>query len=198
MNGKRFKFSLITLLLTACTFNSPLPATITPLPSPTRPATRTPVVSNPFLTLTFEVLTPIIPQTSTEGAQTEVATPTICKDVAVTVEDTAKGDVLHISRCTDGWSFISPPVAKGGYGVGPDGKFVLYCTNDGYLYGIRIGDPNFRFLENIKTKMPAFRSGKNILLVITFKAGEIQLTAKISDHISGQSLDVKVPLFLSE
>ena len=62
-----------------------------------------------------------------------------CPGIVITVTDTKKGDILHILRCEDGLAYDLGPLAKGVYAVGPNGKFLVYVTLDGFIYAARIG-----------------------------------------------------------
>jgi hypothetical protein len=91
---------------------------VTPLPSPTlRPATAT-IPSVIIGTLT--------------------ATP-IPSTVTVQIENTPKGDYLNISRSTDNLKYRLGPIASGAYAIGPNDNFLIYCTNDGYVYAAKLG-----------------------------------------------------------
>jgi len=70
-------------------------------------------------------------------------TPTLqwaaCPGIVITLTDTKKGDMLHILRCEDGLEYDLGPLAKGVYAVGPNDKFLVYITIDGFIYAARIG-----------------------------------------------------------
>jgi hypothetical protein len=119
-----------------------------------------------------------------------------CSDVTVTVSDTSKGDILHIEGCPN-WTYDSPPLAKGEYALSPNGKFLVYCTNNGDLYTIRFGESSPRFIENLRKKMIVFRNG-DVSLIITIYEGENQYFANIMDQYSGQNVNVKIPLSVSQ
>jgi len=73
------------------------------------------------------------------------ATPTqqwsACPGIVVTLTDTDAGDMLHILRCEDGLEYDLGPLAKGVYAVGPNDKFLVYVTIDGFVHASKIGDP---------------------------------------------------------
>jgi len=48
--------------------------------------------------------------------------------------------MLHVLRCEDGLEYDLGPLAKGFYAVGPNDKFLVYVTIDGFVYASRIGD----------------------------------------------------------
>jgi hypothetical protein len=142
--------------------------------------------------------TPTQPQPPTEIISTSVPMPTPCSEITITMTDTSKGDILHIERCSDGWAYDSPLIAKGVYGVAPNNKFLVYCSNDGYVYAVRFGDSNFRLIENIRKKMSIFLKNEDVSLSIIFIAGEYQYWVKITDRVSGQSTQVKIPFKISQ
>jgi len=67
----------------------------------------------------------------------------------ITLTDTKKGDMLHILRCEDGLEYDLGPLAKGVYAVGPNDKFLVYVTIDGFIYAARIGDLYLKNLFNL-------------------------------------------------
>ena len=72
-----------------------------------------------------------------------------CPGIVITQTDTLKGDILHILRCEDGLEYDLGPLAKGVYGVGPNDKFLVYVTLDGFIYAARIGDLYLNNLYNL-------------------------------------------------
>ncbi len=123
--------------------------------------------------------------------------PTTCPEITITLLDTPKGDILHVERCLDGWKFDSPPFAKGEYSLAPNENFLIYCTNVGDLYAIRFRDSKTISLENLRKEMPVFHTG-DVSLSIFIYQGENQFFARITDRISGQNVDVKIPLSVSQ
>lgn len=164
-----------------------LPTIFSPSPQNFESYTSTPVSSTPTPTL--------IP---TEIISTSVPIPTVCPEITITITDTPKGDILHIERCSDGWKYDTSPIAKGAYGLAPNNKFIIYCTNTGDVYAVKIGDPNFKFIETIRKRMPIFHKNDDVSLIITFILGENQYWAKIADQISRQNTTVKIPLKISQ
>ncbi len=121
-----------SVMLTVTAFYASSPTlTLTPMPS----ATFTP---SPTPTLFF--------------APTATSTPQwlACPGIVVTLTDTKKGDMLHILRCDDGLEYDLGPLAKGVYAVGPNDKFLVYVTIDGYIFAARIGDPYMYNLYDLK------------------------------------------------
>jgi hypothetical protein len=111
----------VMLTVTAMSASLPTP-TLTPKPSAT-------FTSSPTATLFF-----VPTATST---QQWVA----CPGIVVTVTDTQKGDMLHILRCEDGFEYDLGPLAKGVYAVGPNDRFLVYVSADGFVYASKIGEP---------------------------------------------------------
>jgi hypothetical protein len=72
-----------------------------------------------------------------------------CPGIVITLTDTKKGDMLHILRCEDGMEYDLGPLAKGVYAVGPNDKFLVYVTIDGFIYAARIGDLYMHNLYNL-------------------------------------------------
>lgn len=105
---------------------------------PTSTLTPTPLATfTPSPTTTLFVIVP----TSTPTQQWLA-----CPGIVVKVTDTKKGDILHILRCEDGLEYDLGPLAKGVYAVGPNDKFLVYVTVDGFVYASRIGD---RYMYNL-------------------------------------------------
>jgi hypothetical protein len=109
--------------LTVTAMSASLP---TPTPTPVPSATFTP---SPIPTLFFA-------PTATSTQQWLA-----CPGIVVTLTDTKKGDMLHILRCEDGLEYDLGPLAKGVYAVGPNDKFLVYVTIDGFIYASKIGEP---------------------------------------------------------
>jgi hypothetical protein len=113
-----------SVMLTVTAFYASVPtSTLTPTPSAT---------FTPSPTTTLFVIVPTLTPTQQWLA---------CPGIVVSVTDTKKGDILHILRCEDGFEYDLGPLAKGVYAIGPNDKFLVYVTIDGFIYGARIGDP---------------------------------------------------------
>jgi hypothetical protein len=153
-----FFATMIMFLLNACIFGiskdesnisptltSELPVlpteTVTPVASPTSTSSSTPA-STPLVTLLPS------PTVTLVFAPTFTPTPqwSTCPGIVITQTDTKKGDMLHILRCEDGLEYDLGPLAKGVYAVGPNDKFLVYITSDGFIYAAKIGD---RYLNSI-------------------------------------------------
>jgi len=146
-----FFIAIVVFLLNACN----LPVTNSDLNlTPNIPSIETSVMltvtayyaSVPTSTLTTMPTATFTPSpTTTLFVIVPTLTPTqqwlACPGIVVSVTDTKKGDMLHILRCEDGFKYDLGPLAKGVYAVGPNNKFLVYVTIDGYIYAAKIGDP---------------------------------------------------------
>lgn len=117
-----------------------------------------------------------------------------CTEVTVTMTDTPMGEVLHIQQCSN-WSYDTTPLSKGVYALSPEKKYVIYCTNAGDIYMIKVGNSDLVFIENLKVKMSAFQI-EDVLLKITFSQDDLHHYALIHDQISGQEETVKIPPYM--
>ena len=109
-------------------------------PVPTFTATPIPTVVPTFTVTLFNSIMPTI-----------TSTPqwTGCPGIVVTVDDTKKGDILHILRCDDGLEYQLGPLAKGVFAIGPNNNFLIYVSLDGFVYAARIGDRYLNTLYNL-------------------------------------------------
>ena len=124
-----------SVMLTVTAFYASVPtSTLTPTPSAT---------FTPSPTMTLFVIVPTLTPTQQWLA---------CPGIVVSVTDTKKGDMLHILRCEDGLEYDLGPLAKGVYAVGPNDKFLVYVTIDGFVYASRIGDPYLYNLYDLKNE----------------------------------------------
>jgi len=100
--------------------------------------------SLPTSTLTPTASVTPMPSPTTTLLFAPTVTPTqqwlACPGIVITVTDTKKGDKLHILRCEDGVEYDLGPLAKGVYAVGPNDKFLVYVTADGFIYASKIGE----------------------------------------------------------
>ena len=111
---------------------------------PTSTLTPTPLATfTPSPTMTLFVVVPTLTPTQQWLA---------CPGIVVSVTDTKKGDMLHILRCEDGLEYDLGPLAKGVYAIGPNDKFLVYVTIDGFIYAARIGDPYLHNLFDLKNE----------------------------------------------
>lgn len=107
------------------------PALIITTPTVDSTATLVPTIVPTFtVTLFHNVMPTVTPTPQWTG----------CPGIVVNVDDTKKGDILHILRCEDGLEYDLGPIAKGVFAVGPNNKFIIYVSNDGLVYAARIGD----------------------------------------------------------
>ena len=108
-------------------------------------------LSTPTLTPTPSVTPMPSPTATLLFAPTATSTQQwlACPGVVITLTDTKKGDILHILRCEDGLKYDLGPLAKGFYAVGPNDKFLVYVTMDGFIYAARIGDTHMYNLYDL-------------------------------------------------
>jgi hypothetical protein len=143
-----FFITFTTSLLNACNLGvtkpeSNLPPTLSS-EIPVIPENTVMPVSSPTSTLTATPFPAIAPSATVTLFYNPTITSTpqwsACPGIVITLTDTKKGDMLHILRCEDGLEYNLGPLAKGVYAVGPNDKFLVYVTLDGFIYAARIGD----------------------------------------------------------
>jgi hypothetical protein len=96
-------------------------------------ATATPIPLTPTPTIQPTATIPLI----IFGTFTPTLIPST---VTVSVENTAKGDYLNISRSSDNLEYRLGPIASGAYAIGPNDNYLIYCTNGGDVYAVKFGD----------------------------------------------------------
>ena len=136
--------------MTSCTlFSALIPAptaTRTTIPTLTALPTLTPQQLQFPQTPTLEPATATIPVVIME---TPTVTP-VPSTVTVKIETTAKGTYLVISRSTDNLNYTLGPLADGAYVIGPNDKFLVYCTNGGTVLAARLGQPYLTKIGSVK------------------------------------------------
>jgi hypothetical protein len=158
---KHLLFPLIigALLLGAC--NMPMEAPVTPTSTlPVEMIVQTRVAAIPTNT---QFPTPIMP-TATVTPLVFPPTPTLTLfydstvtatlslvdcPLIITKTDTKEGDMLHILRCEDKMEYDIGPFAKGIYAIGPNQKFIVYVTDNGYVFVGSIGNRNMVRAANL-------------------------------------------------
>ena len=100
-------------------------------------ATETPSVSND-----------IVPNNTTFPTVTPLPGSIACTGSTIHIEDTTSGDFLY--TCYGGWEYKFGPLEKGGYAMGPNGKFFVYATNSGYVYAARLDDTSLTPIGKVK------------------------------------------------
>jgi hypothetical protein len=148
------------------------------------------MVQTPAPKPTQKIVNTIVPTKKISPANTTV--PSSCTTVAVTLEDTPSGDVLHIQQCSN-WKYDLPELAKGVYALDPHQRYVVYCANTGYVYFIKVGDANSLFVENLKEKMP-YLNWQYDLPEISFYENGLNHSVIFRDRISGKQVALVVPL----
>ena len=144
-----FFITVVIFLLNACSPGAPEPDSgLSPINSVETAVAFTLTArsaSLPTSTLTPTASVTPMPSPTTTLLFAPTVTPTQqwlgCPGIVITVTDTKKGDKLHILRCEDGLEYDLGPLAKGVYAVGPNDKFLVYVTVDGFIYASKIGEP---------------------------------------------------------
>lgn len=87
---------------------------------------------------------PALPKSTVSLTNTILSDPSRCTGIStVDVRDTPKGDVLTI-YCSNEITYELDPLAKGENVIAPNRRFVVYVTNDGYVYVARAGNKYLR------------------------------------------------------
>jgi len=122
-----------------------------------------------------------------------------CPGIVVTQTDTDKGEMLHILRCEDNLEYDLGPLAKGMYAVGPNDKFLVYVTQDGMVYGSRIGERNLVVLFNLKREkiFTVFNKGVKPNFVISFADGNPLYKLVLTEKNFNQKHPYDLPLRLT-
>jgi len=148
-----FFITLVMLLLIACMLGLPKPEVkISPALSatPIIPANTVTPMASPTLTLTATPPITLIPTATVTLFYDATATPTpqwsACPGIVITPSQTRKGTMLHVLRCDDRLEYDLGPLAKGVYAVGPNDRFLVYVSLNGYIFAARIGE---RVLTNV-------------------------------------------------
>lgn len=146
---------MVVFLLSACNLGVSTPEAAPTLSDemPVIPKDTIVPVSSPVATLTATLFPVVVPTATVTLFYNPTVTTTPqwsgCPGIVVTLTDTKKGDVLHILRCEDGLEYDLGPLAKGFYAVGPNNKFLIYVSLDGFVYGSRIGNTYMYNLFNL-------------------------------------------------
>ena len=152
-----FFIAMAMFLLNACNLGvskpeSNLPSTLSS-EMPVIPENTVVPVSSPATTPTATPFPAIVPSATVTLFYNPTFTSTpqwsACPGIVITLTDTDKGDMLHILRCEDGLEYDLGPLAKGVYAVGPNDKFLVYVTLNGFIYATRIGELYLNTLFNL-------------------------------------------------
>jgi len=134
--------------------------------------------SNIFLTLPTS--TPSSTQVPTSG-------------VSITINDTPKGEFLQITAM--GNAYEIGPLEKGAYAIGPNSKFLVYCTNSGIVYAARIGDTNLTKIGSVKD-LSAIVQGEAPQVDFQF-FGDNPYTVQIHDSLFNQNETLSIPSYIT-
>jgi hypothetical protein len=181
-------------------------ATATAQPTPTFefPVTVGPPGS-PLPTLD-DSATAVLPLTSTSvppqsalptlGA-TAAATATATSTPVVTiVEDhTAEGMFLTLGGPGIVGEYRVGPLARGAYAVGPNGRFLIYVSNSGWVYGMRLGEgrSHFKRIVNLKRSLAALSRNDEPSYELTFVDAEYLVVLIIHERAYNESIPIWLP-----
>ena len=147
-----FFITMAMFLFNACNLGVAKPESL-PSEMPVIPENTSVSVSSPVPTLTTTPFPAIVPSATVTLFFNPTFTPTpqwsACPGIVITLTNTDKGDMLHILRCEDGLEYDLGPLANGVYAVGPNEKFLVYVTQNGFIYAARIGDLYLNPLFNL-------------------------------------------------
>ncbi|MBI3173534.1 MAG: DPP IV N-terminal domain-containing protein [Chloroflexi bacterium] len=90
----------------------------------------------------------VVPNSTMFPTLTPLPGNAVCTDSTIHIEDTTSGDFLY--TCFGGQEYKFGPLEKGGYAMGPNGKFFVYATNSGYVYAARLDDMNLTPIGKVK------------------------------------------------
>jgi hypothetical protein len=83
------------------------------------------------------------------------------------------------------------PLEKGGYAVGPNSKFLVYCSNSGTVYAARIGFTALRRIGSVKS-FSIIQRNEAPRYEFEFLGGN-PYTVRIHELILQQSQTVSIP-----
>jgi|APSaa5957512622_1039677.scaffolds.fasta_scaffold05938_6 hypothetical protein len=150
------------------------PATSTDSPTSTKPPTQAPI--------------------KTDSPSND---PSACSKISrISSKNTPQGKVLTII-CSNGVEYDMPPISGGGFEIGPNQGFFVYCTIDGYVYAGIAGDTLYKSLENIRPKVDFDNLDDEPILSISFLTGSNQYWAVIYESLLNERTEVKIPIRIS-
>jgi hypothetical protein len=82
-------------------------------------------------------------------------------------------------------------LSKGKFLIDIEKQIMVYCSNQGDVYGIRVRDEQLRSLGNIKTQMPYVRKSDIDPILSFYQSDNYYLVIK--DGNTGQSAYIKIP-----
>jgi len=160
---------------------------------PTQTLTAFPVTetitppSGPSLTPTFFYTIPT--------ATATIVPWTTCPGIVISVNDTNKGDILHVLRCEDNYEYDIGPITKGAYAVSPDDKYLVYASVNGLLYAAKIGNTSLYTIANLKKDGPfvAFPKNTTPIFKLTFLGDTPPFVLKIYEAQFSQNYPLQMP-----
>ena len=149
--------------------------------------------ATPVATIEFPIILSVTPSISSMVTDTPSSTSVSTSDVSITIKNTSKGDLLQINA--DGNTDIIGPVEKGSYALGPNSKFLVYCTNSGIVYAARIGDTNLTKIGSVKD-LAAIIQGEAPQVDFQF-FGNNPYTVQIHDSLFNQDETLSIPSYIT-
>lgn len=113
--------------------------------------------------------------------------------VAIREEHTLKGMFLTLTGDDLPVPYRLGPLARGAYAIGPNQRFMVYITNAGQVYALRLGRPHFLRLVNLKHDLSAGARDVAPSFRLSFVEGEYAIFVLIDELIYGQRLQVMLP-----
>lgn len=153
-------------------------------PSPVAAAPSAPGLGTPGFTL------PTVPVPLT-------ATPTRLSTITIVEQATLKGVYLKITGPGLAADYQVGPLARGAYAVGPNDRFLIYVANNGFVYGLKLGNPHFIRLKNLKHTLIASDRDVEPSISISFVQAEFQTVVLIREDEFGQTVPIPLPTTLT-
>jgi len=179
--------AIVATQLAAMPTNTITPLPALPLPSVTSTATPFTFLATPTLTLFYD--------------PTITATQSLADcPIIITRTDTKAGDMLHVLRCEDKLEYDLGPFAKGIYAVGPNLKFIVYATDNGYVYTAALGSKDLILVANLvrEKKFAAINRGVRPYFVISFWGEAPHYRLVLTDKRFGQKFMYDLPVQVME
>ena len=141
----------------------------------------------------------VAPPVPTQGAPEAAGTGTpgaagsVCTSTDITRIDTPKGDYLQM--CAAGQEFEIGPLENGGYAMGPNGKFFVYCANSGRCYAARVGDTRLTAIGSVKD-FAIIRKGQDPLFRFEFH-GDDPYRVQVFEDVMVENVVFNIPSQIS-
>ncbi|MFN8414161.1 MAG: hypothetical protein U0Z26_17405 [Anaerolineales bacterium] len=124
---------------------------------------------------------------------------TTCPGIVVTINDTDKGDLIHILRCSDKFEYDLGPITKGAFAVSPDDRYLVYASEEGILYAAKIGETALYTMMNLKRDGDFVTFPRNAAPIFKLKfEGTGPYVLVVYEARYDQKLPVQMPNWLSK